>query len=77
MKRASTVSIDGSQDVESVSSEDERNETDATIFADEEQTRDRARDVSQLTKANGKKKKYEQRFQKSWLSESQFIIRTG
>ena len=68
MKRASTVSIDGSQDVESVSSEDERNETDATIFADEEQTRD----VSQLTKANGKKKKYEQRFQNSWLSESQF-----
>ena len=28
--------------------------------------------MSQLTKANRKKKRYEQRFKNSWLSESQF-----
>lgn len=65
MKRTNTVLIDSSQDVvnaSSDSSEDKRNET------DEQQTNH----VSQLTKASGKKKRHEQRFQNSWLSESQF-----
>ena len=59
MKRANTatVPIDVSQDTETVSSEEDENETD--------------KDVHQA-KLDVKKKKYERKFQNSWLSESIF-----